>query len=85
MSKVPGEVIPEGSATARPRSPRTPGRLAGGLLTAVFVLVILAAGLTFVGLPFVTLAPGPATNLLGSVDGTPVLGIEGATTYPTKG
>lgn len=85
MSKVPGEVIPEGSAPARPRSPRTPGRLAGGLLTAVFVLVILAAGLTFVGLPYVTLAPGPATNVLGSVDGTPVLGIEGATTYPTKG
>jgi PDZ domain-containing protein len=56
-----------------------------GLLTAVFVLVIVAAGLTFVSLPYVTLAPGPATNILGDVDGTPVLSIDGATTYPTDG
>jgi PDZ domain-containing protein len=75
---------PEAPAPERVPAGR-PGRLAAGLLTSVFVLVIIAAGLTFVGLPYVTLAPGPATNVLGTVDGTPVLSIEGAKTYPTEG
>ena len=78
-------VAPEGLVPPERDLARRPGRLAGGLLTAVFVLVILAAGLTFVPLPYVTLAPGPATNVLGTVDGTPVLTIEGAPTYPTEG
>ncbi|MBM6405222.1 PDZ domain-containing protein [Phycicoccus sp. CSK15P-2] len=54
-------------------------------MTTVFLLVIVAAGLTFVGLPYVVLSPGPATNVLGSVDGKPVLTVEGAQTYPTEG
>ncbi|MBD3783086.1 MAG: PDZ domain-containing protein [Micrococcales bacterium] len=55
------------------------------LLTGIFLLVVLAAGLTFVGLPYVVLSPGPATNVLGDVDGKPVLSVSGATTYPTQG
>jgi PDZ domain-containing protein len=74
----------EDALRGRPPSPR-PGRLATGLLTGVFVTIILLAGLTFVPLPYVTLAPGPATNVLGTVDGTPVLSIDGAPTYPTEG
>ncbi len=60
------------------------GRLAATLLTSLFVLVVLAAGMTFVGLPYVILSPGPATNVLGEVDGKPVLSVQGAQTYPTR-
>ncbi|KRE61403.1 hypothetical protein ASG78_12895 [Nostocoides sp. Soil756] len=41
--------------------------------------------MTFVGLPYVVLSPGPATNVLGEVGGTPVLTVTGAPTYPTEG
>ncbi len=78
-------VAPEGLVPPEHDRAGRPGRLAGGALTTVFVLVIIAAGLTFVPLPYVTLAPGPATNVLGTVDGTPVLTIDGAPTYPTEG
>ena len=86
MSSAPEGLRVDGAATAGPpRPPHRPGRLAAGMLTATFLLVVLAAGLTFVGLPYVVLSPGPATNVLGSVDGTPVLSVEGAKTYPTEG
>jgi PDZ domain-containing protein len=78
-------VAPDGLVPLESDPARRPSRLAGGLLTTVFVLVIIAAGLTFVPLPYVTLAPGPATDVLGTVDGTPVLTVEGAPTYPTEG
>jgi len=68
----------------RSQSPR-PGLLAGVLLTATFVVITLAAALTFVGLPYVVMSPGPATNILGKVDGKPLLSIKGAPTYPTSG
>ena len=55
------------------------------LLTATFVAIAVAAALTFVGLPYVVMSPGPATNILGKVDGKPLLSVEGATTYPTSG
>ncbi|NHA66903.1 YlbL family protein [Phycicoccus flavus] len=60
-------------------------RAAAAALTTTFVLVIVAAGLTFVGLPYVVLSPGPATNVLGDVGGKPVLSVSGAKTYPTGG
>ena len=31
------------------------------------------------------MSPGPATNILGNIDGKPLLAVEGATTYPTTG
>lgn len=60
-------------------------RAASTLLTVFFVLLIAAGGLSFVGLPYVVLSPGPATNVLGEVDGKPVLSVTGARTYPTEG
>jgi Lon-like protease len=88
---LPGPESPEplgaqplGTDDRRRRSTR-PGLLPGVLLTATFVAIAVAAALTFVGLPYVVMSPGPATNILGMVDGKPLLSIEGATTYPTSG
>jgi PDZ domain-containing protein len=76
----------EGQRTRRGRNPANrPGLLAGVLLTATFVAIAIAAALTFVGLPYVVMSPGPATNILGKVDGKALLSIEGAPTYPTSG
>ena len=70
----------------RRRSSTTrPGLLPAVLLTATFVAIALAAVLTFVGLPYVVMSPGPATNILGKVDGKPLLSVQGAPTYPTSG
>lgn len=87
MSGAPeGVRLDEGApAPVDPRPVHRPGRLAAGMLTATFLLVVLAAGLTFVGLPYVVLSPGPATNVLGELDGKPVLSVQGAQTYPTEG
>ena len=62
-----------------------PGMVPGVLLVATFVAIAVAAALTFVGLPFVVMSPGPATNILGETDGKPLLAVEGASTYPTSG
>lgn len=101
MSRPTPEVLPDGSPhdprpTARHDAVATggratrrrgtrPGLLPAVLLTVTFVAVAVAAALTFVGLPYVVMMPGPATNILGKVDGKPLLAIEGATTYPTSG
>ncbi|MEO7422617.1 MAG: S16 family serine protease [Ornithinibacter sp.] len=65
--------------------PRRPGRLSAALLVGTFVIIALAAALSFVGLPYVVLLPGPATNILGDEDGSPILSVKGAPTYPTAG
>lgn len=62
-----------------------PGRLASVLLTSTFALIALAALLSFVGLPYVVMSPGPATNILGTTGGEPLLEVDGADTYPTEG
>jgi len=69
----------------RPNHSTRPGLLPAVLLTAAFVAIAVAAALTFVGLPYVVMSPGPATNILGKVDGKPLLSVEGAPTYPTSG
>ncbi len=54
----------------------------------LLALVLIAVGLllaTLLPLPYVVLSPGPVVNVLGSLDGTPVIAISGATTYPTDG
>jgi PDZ domain-containing protein len=77
---------PGGPGPARRRHPSTrPGLLPAALLTATFLAIAVAAALTFVGLPYVVMSPGPATNILGKVDGKPLLSITGAPTYPTSG
>ena len=94
MSQPSHDLLPGGSGGsgapgARPpagrRNPTRPGLLPAALLTAAFVAIAVAAALTFVGLPYVVMSPGPATNILGKVDGKPLLSVEGATTYPTSG
>ena len=77
---LPG--MPPGAGLRAP--PRPPGLLPAALLTATFVAIAIAAALTFVGLPYVVMSPGPATNILGEVDGKPLLVVDGATTYPTE-
>lgn len=54
------------------------------VVTSVLALVLLVVGL-WLPVPFVTLAPGPVTDTLGSVDGTRLISIEGRRTYPTSG
>ncbi len=80
-----GTALPHGSPRRSPRGVGRPGLLPAALLTATFVAIAVAAALTFVGLPFVVMSPGPATNILGTVDGKPLLSVDGATTYPTAG
>ncbi|WP_353953019.1 PDZ domain-containing protein [Knoellia sp. S7-12] len=60
-------------------------RRSSGLLTALFVAIVVAAGLSFVPLPYVVLQPGPITNTLGELDGKPIIQVKGATAYPAKG
>ena len=80
-----GHGAERGPAAGRRRSALRPGLLPAALLTATFLAIALAAALTFVGLPYVVMSPGPATNILGNIDGKPLLAVEGATTYPTTG
>ncbi|WP_392542842.1 PDZ domain-containing protein [Oryzobacter telluris] len=69
----------------RSRNPMRPGLLPGVLLTTTFVAIAVAAVLSFVGLPYAVMSPGPATNILGTSDGKPLLEVKGAQTYPTQG
>lgn len=83
-----GPADPDPTDDASPgwsRGAGRPGRLSTILLTATFLAIAAAAVLSFVGLPYVVMSPGPATNILGSVDGKPLLSVEGAPTYPTDG
>lgn len=52
------------------------------LLTAVIAFVLFAL---FVPLPYVIMAPGPATDTLGSDNKVPLIMITGHATYPTDG
>jgi len=81
----PEESPDRGARRRGRRHPTRPGVLPAALLTVTFVAIAVAAALTFVGLPYVVMSPGPATNILGKVDGKPLLSIDGATTYPTSG
>ena len=65
--------------------PGRPGALPAALLTLTFVAIAIAAVLSFIGMPYVVMSPGPATNILGEVDGKPLLVVDGAPTYPTDG
>ena len=57
------------------RSPRERGRDIEYLLGIAFFLPV----------PFIKLAPGPTFNVIGEVDGSPVIQISGTETFPTSG
>lgn len=66
-------------------NPYVVGRRSSGLLTGLFVAIVLAVGISFIPLPYVVLQPGPITNTLGQLDGKPIIQLKGATAYPAKG
>lgn len=53
--------------------------LAGALAVALFAVMWL------VPVPFGVMRPGPVRDVLGEVDGTPMISIEGHETFPTSG
>ena len=55
--------------------------LAGGMLATSLLL----AGLVVLPAPYAVEMPGPTANVLGEQNGTPLITISGATTYPTTG
>lgn len=55
------------------------------LLVSASVTIGILAVAFFLPVPFVKLAPGPTFNVIGDVDGTPVIDINGAQTFPTSG
>ncbi|HHU09717.1 MAG TPA: PDZ domain-containing protein [Intrasporangiaceae bacterium] len=71
----------------RTRPDRQPvGRGASWLLLAAMAGMVVALVLAQLSLPYAIMTPGPITNTLGEVrDGTPLIEVEGATTYPTDG
>lgn len=66
-------------------NPYAVSRRSGGLLTMLFVTIALAAGLSFIPLPYVILKPGPVSNTLGQLDGKAIIQVKGATAYPAEG
>ncbi|WP_246036692.1 YlbL family protein [Cellulomonas telluris] len=81
----PGSADPAPATTseadARPRAtPRALVLSVGMLLTAALagVLVVLPA-------PYAVTSPGPTRDVLGEAEGTPLIQVEGAQTYPSSG
>lgn len=60
------------------------GRLVTLVVSGALVVVMAAAG-WFLPVPYVREAPGPTYDTLGSVDGKPVVSIDGRKTYPVDG
>lgn len=54
------------------------------LLSAASLAVLLVVAL-LLPVPFIRLAPGPTFNVIGELEGKPVIEIDGTTTYPTTG
>ena len=55
------------------------------LTTAAVVMVVLICVAILLPVPYVTLRPGPTTDVLATRDGTPIVEITGHKTYPTEG
>lgn len=55
------------------------------MLAALLPVVVFGALLTAVTVPFVSLGPGPTFDTLGTVDGKPVVDIQGTPTRATSG
>ncbi|MDA9912954.1 PDZ domain-containing protein [Candidatus Nanopelagicales bacterium] len=52
---------------------------------ALVLVAIVAVAAVVLPVPYVTKSPGPVFDVLGEIDGQPVLEIEGAKSYPTTG
>jgi PDZ domain-containing protein len=55
------------------------------LLVSVAVTLSILGIAFFLPVPFIKLAPGPTFNVIGEVDGSPVIQISGTETFPTSG
>ncbi|HEY0485572.1 MAG TPA: PDZ domain-containing protein [Mycobacteriales bacterium] len=55
------------------------------VLTGAVLLLVLAAGLTAMPVPYVALGPGPTVNTLGTADGKPVIQVIGHPTSTSRG
>ena len=78
MSEAPQVTPHEGSVISEPRRGRALAISAVSLLILVSVALLLPV-------PFVKMSPGPTYNVVGDVDGSPVIEITGTQTYPTTG
>ena len=63
----------------RPSPPARVAILSGAVLVILLVLALVLP------VPFVKLSPGPTYNVIGDVDGKPLVQITGTTTFPTTG
>ena len=88
---VPGAYPDPDGADHRPLTHRWPTTNPGqGLLRhkragAGWLAMVIIAAATLLPTHFVVESAGPALNTIGSVEGTKLLDISGATTYPTSG
>lgn len=55
------------------------------VLVGAVVVILLAAGMSMVPVPYVAEAPGYTVDTLGKVDNKPIIDIKGTTTYTSKG
>lgn len=60
-------------------------RRAVTFVTAAVLVVLLALGGALLPVPYVALLPGPTKNVLGKVDGQPLISISGHETYAASG
>jgi PDZ domain-containing protein len=54
------------------------------LAAGVLLVVLIVVGMSL-HVPYVTFSPGPVTDTLGSVEGQPLIKVDGHQTYPSKG
>lgn len=54
-------------------------------VAAIVLLTMTLAAAALLPVPFLRITAGPTFDVLGEVDGEPVLNVEGARTYPTSG
>jgi len=71
---------PEGQRSAFTLSRRT-----ATIVAAAVALVLLVSVAALLPVPYAALSPGPTFNTLGSVNGTPLITIEGRRTYDASG
>lgn len=86
---MPSTSVPEPGPTGDPQpgvtetvSERRVRRLTRGAGVAAGLLVLTAVALPT---PYIIESPGPTFNTIGEFDGSPVISVDGATTYPTDG